>query len=404
STGHLYFSSSWHNGFGGQDVFRVAGIPGNWTDPVNMGPPVNSNKNDFFFSVFPEKEKVFLSSNREGAAIGDGYSTCCNDIYVADLPSKIIEEEKKEEYKNLAELNRFLPVRLYFHNDEPNPRSLDTTTLVKYSEAYDSYKKLFDSYVKENAKGLSGSEKEDAEYDVEDFFSLTVDKGMSDLSLFFDLLLKELKQGQSIRLSIRGFASPRAKSDYNEKLTMRRIASLVNEMKSVQNGIFLPYINGTATDGGHLEFEALPFGEYKADKTVSDDLFNEKQSIYSRGARLERKIEIESVKIVSPIKKPVLKLEEESFDFGPIPKSGVVHHTFYISNEGNALMVIDSVIASCGCLVPILEKDTVLPSERIALEVGFIPFDKNGKETKEITIYIAGEPPKVITISADVQH
>ena len=53
-----------------------------------------------------------------------------------------------------------------------------------------------------------------------------------------------------------------------------------------------PYINGTAENGAKLVFIKVPFGEYQSVKTISDDLKDKRNSVYSPGAALERKIEI----------------------------------------------------------------------------------------------------------------
>lgn len=59
--GFLYFSSTGWPGMGGLDVFRSDFIQ---TQPKNMGAPVNSNADDFAFSVNDISGKGYLSSNR----------------------------------------------------------------------------------------------------------------------------------------------------------------------------------------------------------------------------------------------------------------------------------------------------------------------------------------------------
>jgi outer membrane protein OmpA-like peptidoglycan-associated protein len=60
----LYFASRGHLGFGGYDVFMadLAKIGA----PVNLGKPINSEKDDFSFSFNSEKNIAFLASNRSG--------------------------------------------------------------------------------------------------------------------------------------------------------------------------------------------------------------------------------------------------------------------------------------------------------------------------------------------------
>lgn len=60
----LYFSSNGLTGFGGFDVFSVNLNMGE--EPYNVGKPVNSEKNDFAFTINKEKNIGYLSSNRSG--------------------------------------------------------------------------------------------------------------------------------------------------------------------------------------------------------------------------------------------------------------------------------------------------------------------------------------------------
>lgn len=59
----LYFASSGRQGFGGYDVFAYNMASG---EAVNMGKPVNSEKDDFAFTFNTDKNIGFLSSNRSG--------------------------------------------------------------------------------------------------------------------------------------------------------------------------------------------------------------------------------------------------------------------------------------------------------------------------------------------------
>ncbi|GGC96664.1 cell envelope biogenesis protein OmpA [Flavobacterium lutivivi] len=60
----LYFASAGRQGFGGYDVFEYDTTKG--ADAVNMGKPVNSEKDDFSFSFNSQKNIGFLASNRNG--------------------------------------------------------------------------------------------------------------------------------------------------------------------------------------------------------------------------------------------------------------------------------------------------------------------------------------------------
>lgn len=71
-TNVLYFSSNGKDGFGGLDVFRIDLTKG--SDVMNIGAPVNTEKDDFAFTYNTTKKVGFFASNRSGN----------DDIYKAD--------------------------------------------------------------------------------------------------------------------------------------------------------------------------------------------------------------------------------------------------------------------------------------------------------------------------------
>jgi len=62
--GILYFSSNGHVGLGGWDVFKVNGLEKKWEQPENLGLPINSSADDFYYVLKPSRTGGFLVSNR----------------------------------------------------------------------------------------------------------------------------------------------------------------------------------------------------------------------------------------------------------------------------------------------------------------------------------------------------
>lgn len=400
----LYFSSSWHEGFGGFDIFKITGEPGNFGQPINMGLPINTSCNDLYFFKDRSNEFSMLTSNRKGSYYKKS-PTCCNDIYIIEYPKK--EEPPKDTvpYANLQELNRYLPVKLYFHNDEPGPKSFDTTVRFNYLTTYDEYTKLHEKYLDEFSKGYEEPKKSRARRDVDNFFSDYVDKGVSDLEIFTKLLLEELRKGFQIELTIKGFASPLAKTDYNVKLTKRRISTLINYLREYNNGEFVPYLNGTAANGAKLFFEKIPFGEYTAENTVSDDYYDQKNSIYNPNAALERKIEIQTVQRAN--KDSVMaqiKVDKEAHDFGATKKGDVLVHKFKIKNTGKVVLKIENMLTYCDCIKGKALQTEIKPGETGEVEVTLNTSDMTGKQVRSVTIVTNGFPPnKRLVVTTEVK-
>ncbi len=85
--GKLWFSSNGHPSIGGFDIFSSKQEESlEWSEPVNVGIPINSSLDDLFFSKQPSKQGAHFVSNRPS-----GYSpkrnTCCDDIYEVKYPS-----------------------------------------------------------------------------------------------------------------------------------------------------------------------------------------------------------------------------------------------------------------------------------------------------------------------------
>lgn len=62
----LYFSSNGHPGFGGYDIYKSSLENGNWTEPVNLGRPINTVGHDIFLIKELNNNRGYFSSNRRG--------------------------------------------------------------------------------------------------------------------------------------------------------------------------------------------------------------------------------------------------------------------------------------------------------------------------------------------------
>lgn len=85
-TKKLLFSTDGRVGFGGFDFFESEGDLVNWSNPINLGYPFNSSKDDLYFTAIDDKgTKGYISSDRE--------SSCCLELF-----------EVKKEFLSIAGL------------------------------------------------------------------------------------------------------------------------------------------------------------------------------------------------------------------------------------------------------------------------------------------------------------
>lgn len=296
ATQTLYFSSEWHYGFGGFDIFKSKWENNQWQKPENLGTPLNSSSHDQYFYIQTDSSALF-ASNRDGALQLRG-SACCFDIFEYVLPqetendslSPILAENlvKNNQEKNTPStnpyatdteiaLNEKLPVTIYFHNDEPNPKTTATKTKLSYDDSYKSYSNVRNEYY-----NFFPDEKA-----LDQFFRNKVDAGYKNLEKFTAELYKALENGKKINLLLEGYCSPLALNDYNINLAKRRIVNVQNFLLRWNDNALQHYFNQ-----GNLIFSIVPFGEERAPKGISDSTEDVQESIYNPKAALERRVAI----------------------------------------------------------------------------------------------------------------
>lgn len=308
----LYFSSDGYQGLGGFDIYKSKNTVDGWTDAEHLGYPTNSSYNDIYYTLTADTSSAFFASNRIGSMyLNKENKTCCNDIYKINFPKEVMTNEPPpidsllivEEPPELIDPNTpelpqvpttlkdFLPLALYYDNDEPDKRTRKSTTKKSYEESYLPYISRKYEFIDEYTEPLAEEKKYQAENDLINFFDNKVQKGYDHLFLFSNILLKRLNDGDQVEIFLKGFTSPRAKTDYNLYLSKRRISCVRNHFKTYAEGIFQPYLKS-----GQLIISEKPFGETTASQGISDDLDDQRNSIYSVEASVERRVEIVEIK------------------------------------------------------------------------------------------------------------
>ncbi|MFN0015338.1 MAG: hypothetical protein ACKVU2_12395, partial [Saprospiraceae bacterium] len=84
---------------------------------------------------------------------------------------------------------------------------------------------------------------------------------------------------------------PRAESTYNLALGKRRISSVRNYFDAYSDGVFAQYLQS-----GLLRVSETSFGETTARRGISDNLRDERNSVYHPDAARERRVEIVEIR------------------------------------------------------------------------------------------------------------
>ncbi len=138
----MYFASEGFNSMGGYDIFYAKKIKGGgWEKPVNMGYPINTPYDDFFFAATANGKYAYIASNRAGGKGGyDIYkitfwgdektpSYTTEDYLLASVAQPIQDPELVGEVKvtSMAELTVFKGKTLDAITKKPVEAIIDIT-------------------------------------------------------------------------------------------------------------------------------------------------------------------------------------------------------------------------------------------------------------------------------------
>lgn len=374
----LYYSSDWTEGLGGYDIFSSKGFFSEWQKPVNAGYPINTSYNDMYFVMNESYPEAYFSSNRPGSLHLKG-ETCCNDIYFVkfreaakDTTPEIVVITDSVPPTPKSQIAQLLPLTLYFHNDEPDPATTKAYTDKTYETTLQSYTLLKDIYLKEYSEGLTGNEKLKAQNDIREFFDSYVMNGFEKLQKFASWLKEDLDSGNTVQITIRGYCSPLNRGEYNVNLSKRRISSLLNYIRTYDNGRFIPYLEKTAPNGGTLDIFEEPLGDAQSAPFVSNNPNDVRNSVYSRAAALERKVEIvmyNSGRDSADFSFPEITFRNTSQDFGNLKKGDRKPYMFLFKNTGKSNLLVTSVETTTSAIVTDWEAKEIMPGGTGAINI-----------------------------------
>ncbi len=240
--GSLYFSSDAHNSMGGLDVFITYDHGDRWATPENLNYPINSFKDDFGFIIDKEERTGFVSSSRT-------------------------EEDKIYEFKNYDPTFNVIGFAHVINTDTPvagvtaEITNLETGEIVTATsdenghfkvplEAESEFtilckkKGVFARSDELSTKGLKYSQDFYADFAVEE---IVIDKPIVLENIYYDYdkwniredaaielnkLVKLLKDNPTIHIEMGSHTDVRGSDSYNEVLSSKRAHSAVEYLVS----------------------------------------------------------------------------------------------------------------------------------------------------------------------------
>lgn len=97
-------------------------------------------------------------------------------------------------------------------------------------------------------------------------------------------------------------------------------------------------------------------------------------------------------KVVSAVDAPVIKFEEELYDFGVIKEGESIKYEFKFKNTGKTPLIISNATATCGCTVPEYPTKPIKPGDGGVIKVVFNSLGKEGMQDKVVSIVSNANP------------
>ena len=251
----LYFASDGHLGYGGLDIFRSRLVDGSFDLPVNLGSSVNSNLDDFAFTIREKDNTGFVSSNRSGfdrlynfaregnpltkylvsglvndknsktpllgalVTLFDSKGSIIQDVIVGEKADYSLKTEPNKVYKIRAEQKGYISQEFEFYTSgkEKNQQNINFSL-----EAY----KDVDARIKENEKGALQVELDKI------YFDFNKSKIRQDAATTLNVLVDLMNKYPLMQIEVSAHTDYRGKDHYNLELSKRRAAATLEYLVS----------------------------------------------------------------------------------------------------------------------------------------------------------------------------
>ncbi|MEO5905534.1 MAG: hypothetical protein ABIQ11_02325, partial [Saprospiraceae bacterium] len=140
----------------------------------------------YFFSVDPNKEMKATGSKKGYLPESKTFNSSQDpgsDTLIIDL------------YLEIGNLEDFLPLAIYFDNDEPGRNTTSDKAVLRYLQTYNPYMEQKEKFVEKYRSGAPAGEKEAAAKAVRDFFENDLAGGRREYESFMHILEQYLKEG-----------------------------------------------------------------------------------------------------------------------------------------------------------------------------------------------------------------
>jgi len=102
---------------------------------------------------------------------------------------------------------------------------------------------------------------------------------------------------------------------------------------------------------------------------------------------------------VSALSQPIMKLSATEYDFGKFKEeAGKQSFDLVVTNSGNEPLVIQNIVASCGCTQPDWTKQPIPPGGTGKITARYDPANRPGQFNKTLSVYTNSKPEVVVLV------
>jgi outer membrane protein OmpA-like peptidoglycan-associated protein len=247
--GKLYFSSNGLKSFGGFDIYSAEGGPSRYKNIKNMGYPINTSADEFYFIKDPMgKPDAYVVSNRVGS-IALKNPTCCNDIWRIQYEPKLAVMGRVVDKKTQELLSQAV-VKIADQKGDVNTYNSEDGNFLFNIQRNKSYVLTADKpgYTSSRATVSTMAVKRSDPDDtvIVTIYLDSIRNSFSVSNIYYtydeatlrpesvaslDTLVNFMKDNPSISVEIYSFTDGKGTKEYNEKLSQRRAQSVVDYLE-----------------------------------------------------------------------------------------------------------------------------------------------------------------------------
>ncbi|MGI8892223.1 MAG: OmpA family protein [Bacteroidia bacterium] len=251
----LYFSSNGLPGMGGLDIYYSIKRNNKWTDPVNIGFPINSNRDDFGYLADASGKTGYFSSNRDGSGEIDNLYNFVKGMQKKILAGLVVEKQSQIALSDVKiEISiKDNPQKEILMSNANGEFYFDLDPLLVYKVTVSKEGYLTQSKEVSTMRSME-SDSISLKFELElidierpivleniyyDFDKWNI---RADAAFELDKLVVLMQENPGIKIELSSHADSRGRTQYNQQLTQKRAESVVKYLisKSISTHRMIP--------------------------------------------------------------------------------------------------------------------------------------------------------------------